>query len=370
MTDRFQTLDALRGVLALGVAVYHLSVWFGLTPAGSLSNMALAKAGNYSVSAFFVLTGFLLARTAPWPAIARQGVGTWALKRLLRLAPLFWIAVTVDLLLGLGMGPEPKVRFIVENYTLTFGLFHPNHALVTGGWYVGVAVIAYAAWPGVAWLMDRSGDRLGGWVLGAFAAALVAWSLPSTLHGVMDQVGDARFHAYVLPGNQLFLVALGALGGWAHRRTEGRLGHGPFLAGTALTLWILFRPLPWFGDHLVALTGPLRYRYAVCVTALVLLAAFHRGAQTRPDTSGHPGAQTRPDTPGNRSWVGLWLRPLTYLGAWSYGIYLAHPFTQRLVAPHLGGWAGLGAALLLAGGLAWAAHRWVEAPLLRLNSSS
>jgi len=49
--------------------------------------MALAKAGNYSVSAFFVLTGFLLARTAPWASIVKQGVGAWALKRLLRLAP-------------------------------------------------------------------------------------------------------------------------------------------------------------------------------------------------------------------------------------------------------------------------------------------
>ena len=342
---RFETLDALRGVLALGVAVYHLSVWFGLTPAGSLSNMALAKAGNYSVSAFFVLTGFLLARTAPWPAIARQGLGAWALKRLLRLAPLFWLAVLADLVFGLGMGPEPKARFIVENLTLTFGLFHPNHALVTGGWYVGVAVIAYAAWSGVAWLMDQ----LGGWVLPVLTAALVVWSLEPTLQGVMAEQGDQRFHAYVLPGNQLFLVALGALGGWAHRRTEARLGHGAFLAGAGLVLWILFRPHPWFGDHLVALTGPLRYRYAACVTALVLLAAFHRGV---------------------RGLEGAWLRPLVHLGAWSYGLYLAHPFTQRLVAPRFGGWTGLGLALGLAGLLAWAAHRGVEAPLARVNSSS
>ncbi|HJV90685.1 MAG TPA: acyltransferase [Holophagaceae bacterium] len=336
-TDRFQTLDALRGALALGVAVYHLSVWFGLTPAGSLSNMALAKAGNYSVSAFFVLTGFLLARTAPWEAIVRQGPGTWALKRLVRLAPLFWIAVSVDLLFGLGMGPEPKARFIAENYTLSFGLFHPNHALVTGGWYVGVAVLAYAAWPSVAWLMAKAGD----WVLVALCLGLLAWSLPSTLHGVMDQVGDNRFHAYVLPGNQLFLVAFGALGGWAHRRWAARLGHGAFLLATALVLWLLFRPFPWFGDHLVALTGTLRYRYVACVTALVLLAAFHRG------------------------WEGPWLRPLALLGSWSYGIYLAHPFLQRLVAPHLGGWGGLALALAGAVLVAALAERWVERSLAR-----
>ncbi|MBI3129990.1 MAG: acyltransferase [Acidobacteria bacterium] len=346
---RFQSLDALRGLLALGVAVYHLSVWFGLTPSGSFSNMALAKAGNYSVSAFFVLTGFLLARTAPWASIAKQGLGPWAQKRLLRLAPLFWIAVSVDLAFGLGMGPTPNARFIVENYTLTFGLFHPNHALVTGGWYVGVAVLAYVAWPLVAWLMEKA----GAWVLSLLFAGLLAWSLPSTLHGVMAEEQWNRFHVYVLPGNQLFLVALGALGGWAHRRIEGRLGHRTFLLATGLVVWAIFRPFPWFGDHLAILTGPLRYRYLLLVSLLVLLAAFHRGW---PDAG--------PAEPGNLN-VARWMKPMVLLGSWSYGIYLAHPFLQRLVAPHVAGWTGL---LLALGGsilVAAAAERWVEQPLSR-----
>jgi peptidoglycan/LPS O-acetylase OafA/YrhL len=331
------TLDALRGVLALGVALYHLSVWFGLTPAGSLANMALAKAGNYSVSAFFVLTGFLLARTAPWAAIAKQGLGRWALKRLVRLAPLFWIAVLADLVFALGMGPEPKARFIVENFTLTFGIFHPNHALVTGGWYVGVAVLSYAAWPAVAWLAER----LGGWVLFALAAGLLLWSLPATLHGVMSVEPWNRFHAYVLPGNQLFLAALGGLVGWAHGRSAFRLNHWTFVAGVVVAMWVLFRPFPWFGDHLVALTGPLRYRYVACVTALVAFCAFHRG------------------------WEGRWTTPLTLLGGWSYGIYLAHPFLQRLMAPHVGGWTGLAWALVGSIAVAAAADRWIEQPIQR-----
>lgn len=337
-TPRFTTLDALRGVLAVAVAAYHLSVWFGLTPAGSLGNMAFAKAGNYGVSAFFVLTGFLLARTAPWSAIAGQGAGRWALKRLLRLAPLYWLAVTLGLLFAMGMGPEPRLRFILENYSLAFGLFHPNHALVTGGWYVGVAVLAYAAWPAAAWLMHRLGD----WVLVALAAGLALLSLPPTLHGVMGQAGHDRFHAYVMPANQLFLAGLGALLGTLHRRTSWRLGHLGFLAGAAVVLWALFRPHPWFGDHLAALTGPLRYRYSACVAMLVGLCAFHRG------------------------WEGRWTKPLVLLGTWSYGLYLAHPFLHRLVAPQAGGWTAFWLAMAGSVAVAALAERWIERPVGRL----
>ena len=55
--------------------------------------------------------------------------------------------------------------------------------------------------------------RLGLWL----------WSLPLTLHGVMDQAQLNRFHTYVLAPNQLFLLAWGGLLAGLHERTEARL---------------------------------------------------------------------------------------------------------------------------------------------------
>jgi peptidoglycan/LPS O-acetylase OafA/YrhL len=340
---RLGWLDPLRGILALCVAVYHLSVWFDLSRSGTGLNMATAKLGNYGVSAFFVLSGFLLFRTAPWARIRKEGVGRFWLRRFLRLAPVFYLACALNVTFRLGMGPEPSLRFILENLTLTFGAIHPNHALVTGGWYVGLVALLYFAYPALAWLREKAGPRGGLIFLVALALGLWLWSLSSTLHGVMDQARWNRFHTYVLAPNQLFLLAWGGLLAGLHASTDRRLDPKVALFLSVPLLWVLLRPAPQFFDHLVALTGWIRYRYLGVVAALVALAAFARDAE--------PG------------WSG---KLLSRFGDWSYGLYLLHPFTMKLVAPHLvGGW-GFSLSLILAVLGAALVHRWIEEPAGRL----
>lgn len=342
--SRFGFLDPLRGILALCVAVYHLSVWFDLSLSGSGLNMATAKLGNFSVSAFFVLSGFVLFRTTPWERVRKEGPGRFWLRRFLRLAPVFYLACALNLAFRLGMGPDPSPRFIAENLTLTFGAFHPNHALVTGGWYVGLVALLYFAYPALAWLRAKAGPRGGLAFLAALAAGLWLWSLSSTLQGVMAQEPWNRFHTYVLAPNQLFLLAWGGLLAGLHGGTEKRLDPRLALLLALPLLWVLLRPSPQFFDHLTALTGWLRYRYLLVVTALVALAAFSRDRD-----------------------VGYVGKALTRLGAWSYGLYLLHPFTMKLVAPHWSGRLGFSLALGLAVLAAWAVNRWIEEPLGRLG---
>lgn len=344
---RLGLLDPLRGLLAACVAVYHLGVWFAVSASGSGANMAMARLGNYSVSAFFVLSGFLLFRTVPWSRLRKEGLGRFWLRRFLRLAPLFYLACALNLAFHLGMGPDPSARFLLENLTLTFGAIHPNHALVTGGWYVGLVALLYFTYPALAWFQAKVGLPF----LAVLALSLWVWSLPSTLHGVMGQPLWNRFHTYVMAPNQLFLLAWGGLLGALHARTERRFQVRWALLLALPLIWVLVKPTPQFFDHLVALTGWIRYRYLLLVTGLVALAAFTRNLEAAP-------------RPKALAWC---ITGLSTLGDWSYGLYLLHPFTQRLVAPYLGGLRGFAAALVLALVAAALAHRWIEVPLGRLG---
>jgi peptidoglycan/LPS O-acetylase OafA/YrhL len=218
---------------------------------------------------------------------------------------------------------------------------------VIGGWYVGLVALLYFAYPALAWLQAKAGPRGGLVFLAALALGLWAWSLPSTLHGVMAQEPWNRFHTYVLAPNQLFLLAWGALLAGLHASTDQRLEPKIALLLAVPLVGVLVLPWPKFFDHLVVLTGWLRYGYLLAVTALVALAAFTR--------DGEPGRV------GNA---------LARLGAWSYGIYLLHPFTMKLVAPHIAGRLGFSLALGLAILCAAAVHRWIEEPVGRWGRSS
>jgi peptidoglycan/LPS O-acetylase OafA/YrhL len=339
---RLGFLDPLRGILVLCVAVYHLSVWFELSRSGSGLNMAIAKLGNYGVSAFFVLSGFLLFRTSTWSRIRNEGFGRFWLRRYLRLATVFYLACAMNLAFHLGMGPDPTWVRILENVTLTFGAIHPNHALVTGGWYVGLVALLYFAYPALARVRERGGL----WFLGAMAIGLWLWSLPSTLHGVMEQAQWNRFHTYVLAPNQVFLLAWGGLLAGLHTSTEKRLEPKLALLLALPLLGVLLWPSPRFFDHMAALTGWLRYGYLLIVTLLLALAAFTR--------NGEPGGLGK---------------VLSRLGDWSYGLYLLHPFAMKLVAPHVSGGLGFSLSLGLAILGAALAHRWIEEPMARLGQA-
>lgn len=100
-TERYQTIDALRGIAALAVAVYHL-----FTPAFSGTDGYLktivglgAHYGYLGVPLFFVISGFVIASTVPSDKVTYRFVGKFAIKRSIRLDPPYWISIAIDLTL-------------------------------------------------------------------------------------------------------------------------------------------------------------------------------------------------------------------------------------------------------------------------------
>ncbi|MDE3245390.1 MAG: acyltransferase [Acidobacteriota bacterium] len=343
-TPRIYALDILRGLMALAVVVYHTSLWTELfTPAGSATTM-LAKLGIYGVQGFFVISGFCFFHLYGATVFEGPALKTFFLKRWMRLAPLFFLVVGLNLLFHQKAGPDPSTRMLAENLTLSFGFFHPNHALAVGGWSIGVEAVFYVALPSLIFFTRRHKGFLY-----LFAALLVWASLPWSLHRVPEAEPWNRFHAYVQVANHAFLFLLGGVLAHLRSRTAFRLRPLTFTLCLLLLGAITFSLHRGFYDHFDIMAGAARYQFSALCVAVVGCFAFM-------DMQESPG-----------------IHPLVVLGDLSYGTYLLHPLAHALLL-----WAGVGRqgwpmfsqGLLLTLVFAYGSHRFIEKPAMALARGS
>jgi peptidoglycan/LPS O-acetylase OafA/YrhL len=203
-------LDGIRAVACLLVVASHMPL------PGKPATM-----GSIGVALFFVLSGFLMghlyART-PWDA---QQVGSYAIARFSRIAPIYWLVVT--LCIGISwMEPDGSFQMqIVGPYQIA------RHYLFAGSgnvfWSIPPEIQYYLFFLVVWWAMAR--QRQHAWalgVLGLLCASLVfshaLWpglSLPHKLHLFLagTVAGLAPRHPWSRPQERkaLVLLQLGAL---------------------------------------------------------------------------------------------------------------------------------------------------------------
>jgi len=338
---RIESLDVCRGLMAFAVAFYHFTIFYPVFTPGRFVAYTAAKVGNYGVEGFFIISGFCFFHLYGPDSFRGSGLAKFHLKRFLRIAPLFYVASCASVLLGLPAGPGPTPRILAENATLTFGLFHPNHALVLGGWSIGLEYVFYLAFPALAWAAARYRPFLA---LAAGTALL--WSVPYTLWLVPGAPQGDKFHTYVQMANHGFLFLFGGMLAQVRARLPWRLTRTGFLLGAAALGLAFSRYLRNFYDHFVVMEGPPRYTFALLCLGMVALFAF------------------RDFPPSALKRAGI------FLGEISYSVYLVHPFAHEAVArlgpAGLAPALGFTTALALTLGLASLTHRWIEAPAMRL----
>lgn len=235
--------------MAVAVMFYHYVDW----SLGSTSGL-VAKLGIYAVSVFYILSGLSLTlayrdRLATW-----TDLGVYGLKRLFRIAPLFWLATTATLSIALARSVVNGTTFTLDawrllaNYSLTFGFFAPDAYYATGAWSIGNEIVFYAAFPLALWLFRRSLTRS---ILAAVALlflAVFAFGLISPAKSLSEQ-----WALYVNPLNQIPFFLAGMLIATRLGLGQEYLLHLHLLACVPLTLlasWLSYQFLEQPGMRL------------------------------------------------------------------------------------------------------------------------
>lgn len=334
-STRLDALDALRGLMATAVAMYHLSVWTHAFEGSARTAVILG--GIYSVQGFFIISGlcfFKLYARARFDAPVLRG---FYVRRFLRIAPLFYVAIALTYLTGTPVNPKAGWDRALENLTLSFGLFHPNHAMVLGGWSIGIECLFYAAFPVLAWLTRK---RI---YLYALLMLGIACAWPYSFGKVQETAVPAQFNMYVHVPNHAFLFLIGGVIADLMERTRLRLPVWLSLASSALLCGWCVRQQAEIIDHVAVMVGDSRVEYVVLCSAVVLLWALSR-----------PSA---------------WMRVLGKFGALSYSVYLMHPFAWLITARVLPSTATpmlqLCTGLAVTFAIAALSYRMLERPAIR-----
>ena len=317
-TERHHLFDGLRGIAALGVALFHLGPGAGL---------AIMPAGYLAVDFFFLLSGFVITRAYGARLNAGLGLRPFFALRLARLYPVFAIGILfgVPMLFVMAQKASPAVGAggtalaLAANLALLpapggFATLFPGN-LVCWSLMLEIAInLAFAA----------GGHRLPSGALLLFAGlAAVGLAMSATAFGTVNG-GAYRSDAVLGVWRVCFAFPLGVVIGRL-RTPVARPGQSAFAVLAALAV-ALALPLP-VGEALII-------EMALVLMVFPLLLWWAAGVELPEAGRGVFG----------------------WLGKLSYPLYAVHfplllvlfALSARGLPPWLVLGLGLGAALLLA----------------------
>lgn len=318
--SRLMELDALRGLAALFVMLYHYTTEYNERYGHSAPLWGEVPFGKYGVQLFFMISGFVILMSLTRIERARDFV----MSRATRLYPAYWTGValtfTAVTLFGLP-GREFGLQTALVNLTMLHEFLRVPH-VDTVYWTLTIELSFYLLMFLI--LSARALDK----VIPLFIALVALQTLAELSAQAMGLPFVARFVGR--PHLQFF--ALGVLA-FKWSRGEVSVPSALALAGVCLAHEFLAgsdAPLPVFG----AVLG---------ISCLLATGAL--------------------------SWL-TW-RPLTFLGFISYPLYLVHQnigyiIIRRLEAAGVSPEAAIAVALAVALPLATAITLLIEQPTLRL----
>jgi peptidoglycan/LPS O-acetylase OafA/YrhL len=296
---RLAGLDGLRGLAALYVVVYHVSLraFPGYPDAGAPFWVGWFSYGRFAVLVFIVLSGFSLALSPARAGWRLDGIAAYARRRARRILPAYWAALAFSLLVAWLIVPQPRSGVPDVMSVLVNGLLVQNIVSApspnTAFWSIAVEVQLYILLPVLLLMIRRRG-----------ALAMVA-----TVTLVVAAVGIvgphvARLDTFVTQSapELAALFALGIAGAGVVAAGTRRSWPWPWLALAAAApvfATIAWQGSAWTFDRLFWIDLALAPAIACLLVGLA---------------SGRPASLLRL----------LDARPIRGLGSSSYSLYLTH----------------------------------------------
>jgi peptidoglycan/LPS O-acetylase OafA/YrhL len=345
MATKSGNIPSLDGIRAIAVSV----VFF------AHSGLEHLIPGGLGVTIFFVLSGYLIS-TLMRLEHAASGVldyRAFYLRRLLRLMPPL---IIVTLLAGLAAAWRLidgdfstagllAVLLYFGNYFVIATDFDGVPAGLAVVWSLAVEEHFYLVYPPLAALLLRIG-RIGrsAIVLSCLCAAVLAWRCWLATHG------GSEAHLTMATDTRVDAILFGCLlavwkNPWLEPEAAPSFKRDAWLIAAALAT-LLFTLL--YRDALFRLT--LRYSLQSIAVAVLIYMAVARA----------------------QHWSFRWLnaRPLVYVGAISYTVYLSHHIVLLAIEKHSPQWNWMTAtaiAMVVTLAIAEPMRRWVEEPCARLR---
>ncbi|MBS0470837.1 MAG: acyltransferase [Proteobacteria bacterium] len=297
-TGHFNSLDALRGIAAIGVALSHVG-WIT-----SLTNTRLLANAHLLVDFFFVLSGFVIA----FNYADRLNNGTETARfvwlRFWRLYPLHFVMLLVFVVIEAmkwyaahryGLVPNQQAlstntptAFLTNMFLIQSFGFNTNDTFNGVSWSISTEFYAYLAFALIALVVRR---RIG-WAASAvvFATGLLVWRDGGSLSHTWDILAFNRC---------LFGFFLGVLVfvGYGNSTRLGQLPAGAAAALSVATIAALAIFLALKPNGVAEFLAPF-----LSAAIIFVLAA----------------------TPRNAVSAALSTRPMIWLGQVSYSIYMVH----------------------------------------------
>jgi peptidoglycan/LPS O-acetylase OafA/YrhL len=345
--DQIPVLDGLRAVAVLLVIWSHCSPVTGRTPLAFLNY--LLQPDYLGVDIFFVLSGFLITRILLANKLRRRPVTNFLIRRLLRIFPIYYLALVVVGLLHPGRYFGWCAVYL-SNFYFPFQ-HHPGRLPMAHTWSLAVEEHFYLFWPWIVYGLPIRKSR-----------SVVLWGfLPLAVASAVVFIAIRQFapgHSHFPAGRLIYMatmcrassLALGALFAFHESWLRASLSNVRTVSACLFAAAVIILPLGEFTNTPLL---PLAKMVGFSLLCGAILA-------------------TTIGLRDSERWVARLLRGavFTFVGRISYGLYLYHVPIFNQFGLVLGDQAPVHAGVLAVVAtflVATTSYYLIEQPILRLK---